>query len=252
MNFLLWSADMLMRPTFRNLTTAYETWAYRKGLNRQVTFLQGRKLVERDSRRPAERVCRLTEQGRVHALGGRDPQAQWSRYWDGRWRIVLFDVPTGQNTRRARLQRYLRGRSFGCLQGSVWVTPDPVQGEREILAGGKVDVESLLLLEARPGAGESDAEIVAGAWNYVRINRSYEQHLEVLEKHPRGPLRNSAAAKALRLWASAEREAWLAAVTADPLLPERLLPRGYLGHQAWQRRIQILGDAGRQLRTYRA
>lgn len=42
-------------------------------------------------------------------------------------------------------------------------------GEREILAGGKVKVASLLLLEAQPAAGESDAEIVTGAWDFPEI-----------------------------------------------------------------------------------
>jgi phenylacetic acid degradation operon negative regulatory protein len=183
-------------------------------------------------------------------LGGRDPQAQWSRHWDGRWRLVLFDVPMGQNARRERLRRYLRGRAFGCLQGSVWVTPDPVHGEREILAGGKVNVESLLLLEARPCAGESDAEIVAGAWDFEPINCRFARHLKVLDECPAGPLRDGAAAQALQRWAADEREAWLAAVTLDPLLPERLLPPDYLGRQSWQRRMDMLAQAGQQLRTF--
>jgi hypothetical protein len=34
-------------------------------------------------------------------------------------------------------------------------------------------------------------------------------------------------------WAAAEREAWLEAVTNDPLLPGRILPSDYLGQQAW-------------------
>ena len=36
LNFLLWSADKLANPTFRNLTDSYESWAYRNGLLRQV------------------------------------------------------------------------------------------------------------------------------------------------------------------------------------------------------------------------
>src|SRR5436190_9359606 len=32
LNLLLWSAEMVMRPTFRNVTESYEGWAYRKGL----------------------------------------------------------------------------------------------------------------------------------------------------------------------------------------------------------------------------
>jgi len=65
-----------------------------------------------------------------------------------------------------------------------------------------------------------------------------------------GALRNDAAAKALLRWAAAEREAWLDAVTNDPLLPGRILPSDYLGQPAWRRRAEVLRDAGRQLRTF--
>jgi len=57
-------------------------------------------------------------------------------------------------------------------------------------------------------------------------------------------------ARALRRWAAAEREAWLDAVTQDPLLPERILPSDYLGQEAWRRRMVVLREAGRQLRTF--
>jgi len=99
-----------------------------------------------------------------------------------------FDVPTGQNAQRERLRRYLRDNGFGYLHNSVWITPDPLAEERQILGGGKINVESLLLLEARPCAGESDAEIVAGAWDFERINRRYARHLKVLAARPGGAL----------------------------------------------------------------
>ena len=118
------------------------------------------------------------------------------------------------------------------LQNSVWITPDALTEERQILGGGKINVESLLLLEARPCAGESDAEIVAGAWDYERINRRYARHLKILGERPGGALRNDATAKALLRWAAAERDAWLEAMTNDPLLPGRILPSDYLGQQA--------------------
>jgi DNA-binding transcriptional regulator PaaX len=250
LNLLLWSAEMLMRPTFRNLTDSYESWAYRNRLLRRVTTLEKQQLVERDPAAPDDRLYRLTGQGRLHALGGRDPQARWSRAWDGRWRLVLFDVPTAQNTHRTRLRRYLRDKGFGCLQNSVWVTPDSLEEERRILVGGKINVESLLLLEARPCAGESDAEIVAGAWDFERINRRYARHLKILDERPGGALGTEVAARALLRWAAAEREAWLDAVTSDPLLPGIILPCDYLGQPAWRRRIEVLREAGRQLRTF--
>ncbi|MBI3852026.1 MAG: hypothetical protein HY298_17345 [Verrucomicrobia bacterium] len=250
LNLLLWSAEKLARPTFRNLTDSYESWAYRNGLLKQTAILERQQYLERNPAVPDDRMYRLTWQGRLHALGGRDPQTHWSREWDGRWRLVLFDVPTTQNTHRARLRRYLRDKGFGYLQNSVWITPDSLKEERRILVGGKINVESLLLLEARPCAGESDAEIVAGAWDFERINRRYARHLKILDERPGGALRNDAAAKALLRWAAAEREAWLNAVTNDPLLPERILPSDYQGQSAWRRRVEVFREAGRQLRTF--
>jgi hypothetical protein len=173
LNLLLWTADRLMRPTFRNLTDSYEGWAYRNGLSRQVRILEKESLLEARGDSPDERVFRLTDRGRLCALGGRDPWERWSRGWDGRWRMVLFDVPVARDSHRRRLRRYLHERGFGCLQGSVWVTPDPLTEEKKILVGARIDVASLLLLEAQPCAGESDAEIVAGAWDFERINQHY-------------------------------------------------------------------------------
>ena len=217
---------------------------------RQVTRLEQQHWIERDSSSPDDRLYRLSAQGRLHVLGGRDPEERWARTWDGQWRLVLFDVPTGQNAQRERLRRYLRDKGFGYLQNSVWVTPDPLQEERQILGGGKINVESLLLLEARPCAGESATEIVAGAWDFERINRRYARHLKALDERPSESLRNETAAKALLQWATVEREAWLEAVTNDPLLPEGILPPDYLGQQAWRRRTEVLRDAGLQLRSF--
>ncbi|MEY2428772.1 MAG: phenylacetic acid degradation operon negative regulatory protein, partial [Verrucomicrobiota bacterium] len=250
LNLLLWSATMFARPTFRNLTDSYEAWAYRNGLMRQLNTLEELQLLERDRSVPNDRLYRLSAQGRLHALGGRDPEACWARRWDGYWRMVIFDVPTGQDAQRERLRRYLRDKGFGYLQNSVWITPDPLDQERQILGGGKINVESLILLEARPCAGESDAEIAAGAWDFERINRGYVRHLKVLDEWPAGTLQNDATAKALLRWAAAEREAWLEAVTDDPLLPARILPPDYQGQRSWRQRIEVFRNASHQLGTF--
>jgi phenylacetic acid degradation operon negative regulatory protein len=250
LNLLLWSADALARPTFRNLTDSYESWAYRNGFLHQVQKLERRQLVERDARFPNDRLYRLTTQGRLHTLGGRDPEEQWARPWDGKWRMVIFDVPVKRNTQRASLRRYLRHHGFGCLQNSVWITPDSLAEQRLAFGDGKINVESLILLEARPCAGESDGEIVAGAWDFARINRRYARHLKVLEAYPRSASRNDAAAKGLLGWEATERVAWIDAVTNDPLLPNSILPSDYLGQKAWRRRVEVLRDAGRHVRLF--
>lgn len=43
--------------------------------------------------------------------------------WDGRWRMVVFDVPERQSRIRARLRAVMREIGFVRLQDSVWVYP---------------------------------------------------------------------------------------------------------------------------------
>ena len=45
------------------------------------------------------------------------------RRWDGRWRIVIFDVRESRRADRARIRRLLLGLHFIRLQDSVWVSP---------------------------------------------------------------------------------------------------------------------------------
>ncbi len=249
--FLLYSAEKLMQPTFRNLDSSFESWAYRNGLMRQLGRLEQNRLIEQDpAASPNNRLYRLTAQGRLHVLGGRDPQAQWSRYWDGHWRLVLYDVPSTQNTHRIRLRRYLLDKGFGYLQKSVWITPDSVEAERKIMAGGETHVGSLMLMTARPCAGETDEKIVAEAWDFEFINNQYEQYLKILAKRPGGNIRGTEAGQRLQRWAAAERSAWLAAVQLDPMLPEKILPKGYLGKKAWQERTSVLPEIGRKLNNF--
>lgn len=239
-----------MRLTFRNLESSFESWTYRSGFLKQIALLERKRFIEGRSRAVDARIYRLTSHGRLHALGGRDPAAEWSRPWDGLWRLVIFDLPASQNSQRRRLARYLRDRGFGYLQNSVWITPDALSVEVQLFRGEKIDVESFVVMECRPCAGESNAEIVAGAWDFDEINSRYRRHLNVLSAKPKKKLNSKTSAKALQQWAEAERLAWRVAIKCDPLLPERLLPHGYLGRRAWQQRIKILGKARRDVEKF--
>jgi phenylacetic acid degradation operon negative regulatory protein len=247
---LCWTCEIITHPTFRNLTDSFEGWAYRNGFLRQLQRLEKRQMIEKQSNDNRNRLYRLTQAGRIHALGGCDPEASWNRSWDGRWRLVLFDVPESCRARRNQLRRYLKSRGFGYLQNSAWITPDPVKDQRTLLAGGLVDVESMIFLDARPSAGETDAEIVSGAWDFVEVNRRYTQYREVLRHRPRRQLNDTTGAKTLHRWLRTERDAWQSAMNYDPLLPACLLPPDYAGRVAWRERLKAMAEAGRQMRAF--
>ena len=99
-------------------------------------------------------------------------------------------------------------------------------------------------------AGEPDEKIVAAAWDFEGINHRYKRYLKILQERPRANVSNEAEGQSLRAWAAAEREEWWEAVRSDPLLPERILPEGYLGKEAWRQRVQSLRLAGRQIQSF--
>ena len=251
LHLLLWASDMAVRPTFRNLTGSFESWAYRNGLAQQLDAMERERWLESKRDAKGERVHRLTEAGRRLALGPRDPAARWKRRWDGKWRMVLYDIRQTEATLRKRLRRSLTANWFGYLQDSVWVTPDPLSEKLLSLGSSRVDVESLILLEARPCAGEKDSAVVAGAWNFSAINQSYANHANVLDRAPRESIANESSAKRWRKWFQEEARDWAIAMQLDPLLPTCLHPAGYQGVNAWKRRKRILAKAGQQIRAFR-
>ncbi|MEK7686285.1 MAG: hypothetical protein AAB466_12775 [Verrucomicrobiota bacterium] len=92
---------------------------------------------------------------------------------------------------------------------------------------------------------------------FERLNRRYARHLKILDERPGGALQSEICHRqSSEAWrAAAVREAWLEAVTnpaTAELLPGRILPSDYLGQPAWRRRVEVLRDASRQLRTFKA
>ncbi len=250
--FLMWSADTLMRPTLSNMTGSFEQWAFRNGLGRRLQILEREQFLERQAAdketAPDERVCKLTETGRIVALGGVDPVAAWGRPWDGRWRLVMFDLPENLNRQRVKLRRVLKDLKFGYLQNSVWLSPDSFDVHAGKFAGARVDVESLTLFEGRPAGGESDQDLVSGAWAFGAVQQRYDAWAKVAGQAPRIRSGGETTWKAVRHWAQRERLAWASAVEADPFLPEPLLPAGYAGRKCWSQRIDLLCTLAADLR----
>lgn len=53
--------------------------------------------------------------------------------WDGKWRIVIFDIPTKRKDARDVLRSILKRLGFLKAQESVWVTPYPCDEEIDYL-----------------------------------------------------------------------------------------------------------------------
>ncbi len=73
----------------------------------------------------------ISEKGKKKALGYQVDEMQISqpRLWDGKWRLVMYDVPEKLRHSRDALRKKLRDLQFYELQRSVWIYPFPCEDE---------------------------------------------------------------------------------------------------------------------------
>ena len=75
-----------------------------------------------------QKFLKLTKKGELKILLDKSvmPTAQ---PWDGKWRMILFDIPKSSNPLRDKFRRLLRKASFVKFQGSVYISPYPLNRE---------------------------------------------------------------------------------------------------------------------------
>ena len=161
LTMLMYGLDVASQPTFRNLFMGYETWLYYNRFHpSQLSKLKTGGLIEKSAVGDgASWALRLTEKGILLALGGRDPEERWGRAWDGEWQLLMFDIPQGNDRTRRKLYKWLCGNHFGCLQKSVWISPDPLDELGDLLIGDQISSAKVVVMDARPrfGGKQKDA-----------------------------------------------------------------------------------------------
>jgi DNA-binding transcriptional regulator PaaX len=103
---------------------------YKKGarFNHQAKTALGRlaaKGLLTFEERDGKRYARPTEAGeRLLAFESiRAGNVKKPKRWDGRWRVVLFDIPERRRRVRNRLRVFMQEYGFVRLQDSVWIYP---------------------------------------------------------------------------------------------------------------------------------
>lgn len=58
-----------------------------------------------------------------------EPLSARHKKWDGKWRVVIFDIPESERAARDALRRLIKQLGFRRLQRSVWIHPLPCEQE---------------------------------------------------------------------------------------------------------------------------
>lgn len=104
-------------------------------VQRAVNSLYKSKLVSAKKNSDGSHTLVLSDRGKKHVLryNLRTLRLKKAPRWDGRWRVVLYDVPEAERSLRVDLCHTLHRLGFYELQHSVWVYPYECRDEIEFL-----------------------------------------------------------------------------------------------------------------------
>ncbi len=97
-------------------------------ISRSLKGLRDTGLIEQSFSGQNE-YARLTKDGKkkVHSLKLDNDTTLVDPTWDGKWRIVLLDLPETRKDEREALRYLLKKAGFVCLKNSVWISPFPYE-----------------------------------------------------------------------------------------------------------------------------
>ena len=82
-----------------------------------------------------EVIIKLVEKGKLKAIKYQVDKLKIEKpeKWDGKWRLVIFDIPDKKKIAREVLRNKLKELGFRALQKSVFILPYPCKKEIEVI-----------------------------------------------------------------------------------------------------------------------
>lgn len=110
-------------------------WIDRQNLKRAIRKLYESKLIKEKENPDGTMTLVLTDKGKERALTYdiEKMEIKKPKQWDGKWRIVLFDIPERARKIRDAFRQHLKQLNFYEFQKSVFVHPYDCQDEMEYL-----------------------------------------------------------------------------------------------------------------------
>jgi len=131
--YLFTAVDMLPRPFeskmgyYKRLFSGkvpYRTFA--SALN----SLERRGIIKIYQDSAGDKFVKLTHKGQLETLLIKATQGISSdQKWDGKWRLIIFDIPEDARDKRDEFRWLLKRNNFKMLQASVFVNPYPLNRE---------------------------------------------------------------------------------------------------------------------------
>lgn len=148
--------------------------------------------------------------------------------WSGEWTLVL--LPQATAAQRRTLRQPLHWLGFGLLEPGLLAHPACAPDTVRVALDGKPLSDRAVILRAATGDKAADRRLVGTGWDLDELAGYYRRFVRQFEPVLRAPPSDPASAFAARTLLIHEyRRIHL----RDPLLPDELLPPGWIGSAAY-------------------
>jgi phenylacetic acid degradation operon negative regulatory protein len=188
-------------------------------------------IVQRSDSGETPRLC-LTEAGRDVIPAYFRPETYWNRRWNGIWYLLVYDVPEVDRKYRNVLRQFLKRMRMGCLQQSVWVTPEDIRPDFDDLSKAASIDAFAFMFEAKTVLGLPCHRVVEEAWNLERLYCLQDHYCTVMQNNIDLLEQEAWCIEELGELVRRAVDGYHGVFSEDPLLPLSLYPSGYRGKEA--------------------
>jgi len=146
--------------------------------------------------------------------------------WDGKWRIISYEIPEIKRHLRDRLRREMEGWGLGPWHRSFWITPHPVIENLRELVLGKEEERYVQAFTAEHAFGNRDTLIR----KVFKLDELEELYKDIFKRwHEILSSKDSNMDKLKKVVGE-----YVFALKKDPGLPQELVGSGWIGRESWK------------------
>ncbi len=145
--------------------------------------------------------------------------------WDGKWRVISYEIPEKKREIRDRLRREMQGWGLGPWHRSFWLTPHPIISTLKSLTSQKEEEHYIQAFEADHSFGDRDI-LIEKVWGKTALDKSYR---ELFKKwHEILSLGDEKVDKFKKVI-----DEYVDLLRQDPGLPKELIGDSWIGFEGW-------------------
>lgn len=129
---------------------------------------------EQDPSQQVSNKYRLTEKG-FSELCFQFPFFRFLKEtWDGKWRVISYEIPEKKRELRDRLRREMQGWGLGPWHRSFWITPHPVLDHLHDLVSQKEEEQYIQAFQADHTFGDKEV-LIEKVWGKSLLDKRYRE-----------------------------------------------------------------------------